>query len=66
MKLENWIKKQMAVEVQIMPMFLEACIDKYIKDSNFKCYMSNAQNGFPAGYAKTFKIISIKNWRKRK
>ena len=37
----------------------------HIRELNLRCYIRPAQNGFPEGYAKTFKIISVKKRIKR-
>ena len=35
-------------------------VEEHIYKSNLRCLICDAKNGFPVGYAKTFKIISIK------
>ena len=65
----NEIRGALIEEQKILPELLEACISKYIQETNFRCYIRPAKvNGHPIGYcgAKTFKIIEVKKRGKRK
>jgi hypothetical protein len=60
LNLENLQIREIRIEL------LQLAVSELIKESNFRCYQRPVKvNGYPFGYAKTFKIISVKR-RKRK
>ena len=60
MTLELHISKEIRMEI------LQLAVSGLIKELNLRCYQKPVKvNGWPFGYARTFKIISVKR-RKRK
>ena len=41
-------------------------VEEYIYKENSQCHIREAKNGWPVGYAKTFKIFPLKKRENRK
>ena len=59
MRLELWIERQTKKELAQMPSLLTALVEKLLSEYKYNIHFSPARNGFPRGYAKTFKISVV-------
>lgn len=58
---DYYLDMTLKTELLQMPELLEACIEKYLKDNELRCYQKPVKvNGWPFGYAQTFKVIKVK------